>query len=127
MGLVLMANNKEEQTVTRMRKTIDDEIHTAAGCLYAANASGSTNPVDSCGGVVGTEHILNVGLCPLCVPIDIHREPWTQNSKLHGLLRSLSTSTHKMLQDKLPGDYPVTASCLQYGLIERICRCRHVT
>lgn len=35
------------------------------------------NPVDSRGGAIGTEHILDVDHCSLYIPTDIHREPWS--------------------------------------------------
>ena len=69
--------SREEQKVTRLCKVIHEITKGLARCIGALDNCIWVNPVHSCGATVGTEHILDVGPCPLHVPIDIHREPWS--------------------------------------------------
>ena len=65
---------KEEQKVARLRKISDEITMALARCLCGLDNRIWVNPVDSGGAAVGTEHTLDVGSCPLYVPIDVHRE-----------------------------------------------------
>jgi hypothetical protein len=54
---------------------ITDEISTAATrCLCALDDCLTVIPIDTCGSAV-FKHVLDVGLCPLYIPINVYDEP----------------------------------------------------